>query len=857
MNEAVTHFGQCDQSNLRDHLIKLPGGTWSVWRWIGLRSAGFPIDDVLRLSAPDSTVAALQVLEGEEELDKRLRHALATVNGELEALRVRVESDHEEKHRLLVATKRSLQKARALQKSTGVPSVDEAIGLVTAAQRCVELAKARFRQIFDAELETISQKIQEVIHDDRYQKAIIWQNRRAFHTAIKPLMQMPVGARNRDRRHYEKLIANYVQRYCAKNDTIGFFGPLAWARFVDEGEPIRIRLGAEIVASRRLYFESWCVDRLAEKLSEDDALLRWVAPRRLPHFYLQNEFLHLPFQEPSRLPAAHAIILKLCDGERIATQIAAQAFNEAAECFTGEQQVYDTLAELSNRGLITWKLEVPVETYPEQTLRKLLDRVEESALKERSLNALEELMQARSKVAAAHDSAQGLDEALAGLEACFVRLTGTPATRAAGQTYGARTLIYEDCLRDIELEMGPALLQALGPPLTLLLSSARWLTFQLANALSDVLTSAYDELRRESGAVTIDAMNFWRRVQPILAKEDNVFEKLNAEFQQRWAEILSPGLDEKRVRYMAEELRPRIAEAFAAPKPGWWFARNHSPDLMLAAASADAIRRGEYEFVLGEIHQAMNSLSSSVFVAQHPSPDELLKALEADLPEHSLMPISAKRNLVSRTLTTLLSPKCLRLVWEPDSNACGIPAAQAVPIAELVVEHRDGRLVAVTRDGRLCFDAIGIFASLLTNMVIRSFKLFENLSHSPRLTIDRLVISRESWNFPAESLGFANKSDEAECFLEVRRWTQAQSLPRFVFVRVPQEIKPFYVDFDSPVYVSILAKAIKGTNEKIGPSGVVTISEMLPAPNQVWLPDADGRLYSSEFRVVSVDPEKG
>jgi len=35
--------------------------------------------------------------------------------------------------------------------------------------------------------------------------------------------------------------------------------------------------------------------------------------------------------------------------------------------------------------------------------------------------------------------------------------------------------------------------------------------------------------------------------------------------------------------------------------------------------------------------------------------------------------------------------------------------------------------------------------------------------------------------------------------------------------------------------------------------GRVTLTQMLPAPEQVWLPDADGRTRTSEFRIVAWD----
>ena len=33
----------------------------------------------------------------------------------------------------------------------------------------------------------------------------------------------------------------------------------------------------------------------------------------------------------------------------------------------------------------------------------------------------------------------------------------------------------------------------------------------------------------------------------------------------------------------------------------------------------------------------------------------------------------------------------------------------------------------------------------------------------------------------------------------------------------------------------------------------MTVTEMLPGPQQVWLPDASGNLYTSELRIAVLD----
>lgn len=36
-------------------------------------------------------------------------------------------------------------------------------------------------------------------------------------------------------------------------------------------------------------------------------------------------------------------------------------------------------------------------------------------------------------------------------------------------------------------------------------------------------------------------------------------------------------------------------------------------------------------------------------------------------------------------------------------------------------------------------------------------------------------------------------------------------------------------------------------------SAPITLTEMLPAPDQTWLPDAEGRRYTGELRIVALD----
>jgi hypothetical protein len=127
------------------------------------------------------------------------------------------------------------------------------------------------------------------------------------------------------------------------------------------------------------------------------------------------------------------------------------------------------------------------------------------------------------------------------------------------------------------------------------------------------------------------------------------------------------------------------------------------------------------------------------------------------------------------------------------------------------------------------------------------------LRHAPWVLIDKLVIHRETWRFRKDELDFAMKKDEASRFLGARRWMKSHGLPQKTFVKSALEVKPFYVDLESPVLVEILCRAIRRMNSSDAEGEELIFSEMLPGPQQLWLQDAKGASYTSELRFAVVD----
>jgi len=845
-----------DTSSLAPHLLPLAEGQWAIWRLACLRGTGFQAKEVLRLALSECE-AADQVLREENGAAGARQSVLDALSAALRTLPANLQPEDRKLRSALVKSIHEVKKGQTTKLSAAIGALDDKVEQWRSAADRAKASRARWNIIIETSIAQVSAALREIVSDNRFREAIIWQNRQALRGSMSALVNTTVDSaavRNSDNRRREEVVASYLQRYCMKNDTIGFFGPVGWARFVTEGEAIEVEPGPGLLATRNVYFEGWCIDALAERLAREPGLRPWLAPRRLPFVGLREGVMTLPGGGSLKLPAKEAAVLGACDGRRKARELAAGLMAEGGQGLKNEEEVYQCLETFCKRGVVAWTLEVPLARRAERRLRELLEGVGEDGVRRRGLAALDELEEARERVAGAAGDPERLDYELQGLEEKFSRLTGVAATRGAGQTYAARTLVYEDCRRDIEVVVGPAVVEALARPLSLLLQSARWMTHELAGMYRRAFRSVYTELAARTESGVVEAADFWIKCQPLFYKEDTrIADRIVPLFQERWMEALALPAGARRVVLSYEELHERVATIFAAPGPGWSHARYHSPDVMIAAASPAAIRRGEFHLVVGEVHLGVNCLNGSLFLGQHPRPEEVYEAITADFSQPFLVPVPPKNwsMLTARTSFEFVSPKNYRLLVSPD--ACGVAPSQALPISDLVVEEVGGELLLRTRDQRLRFEIVEGFGEFLSNLIMNFFHPLPPLRHTPRITVDRLTVSRETWRFELSELGFAFEADEAARFLGARRWQREFDLPRFLFAKSPVEKKPWYLDLDSPVLLNIFTRIVRRTKECDHPAPLITLTEMFPSHEDLWLPDAEGHRYTSELRMVALD----
>ncbi|TLQ44535.1 lantibiotic dehydratase [Streptomyces marianii] len=679
--------------------------------------------------------------------------------------------------------------------------------------------------------------------DGLFQGALAWQN---------PLLgeQVRKGAHlaGRRRRYLRRSLAAYLSRYCAKNDTIGFFGPSVWGTW--NPEPTRVTPAGRAPRSRDVYMELWAVRALARALRLRHDLDPWVVPHIAPSLDITREAITL--QDGSRLPVTplrHAV-LEACDGTRAAYEVPLGCPGRDTDEVRGE------VRRLQAMGVLSTDFAVRQARRPERQLRGQLMRVSDVKRRTAALRDLDDVVRAVAALKEHAAEPERLARALTAAEEVFVRVTGERAEQGAGQFYAGKRIAYEDCVADLDVKLGPEVLGKVGPVLELVLTSSRWFSHAIA---AEYVRAARRIMEADEGQWSdgypvsrlLAAMSttFWDdAVRPVDAA--------SAELRARWTKILRPNADGSPTTRTVAELRDAVYEMFPADGPAWTEARWHSPDLMIDADSVDSIRAGRFQVVLGELHSCINTVNALLFLDTAPDAREVRSWMDREIAGavYPLYPFGTG-HVNSRTAPpdAHLSPLC-RYIGIGNEPSYHPSAAELVPAASLRVVPSGEGFRVVSSDGAFEEDLVEVLGDYLSSAAAQSFGFLEPQAHQPRVTVDDVVVCRETWRMPfADFPGPDTKEEPVFAFFQALR--ERLGIPQNVFVRVAGEVKPVYADLANPLMVDMLWSKIRRGRERV-PDGELAFSEMLPGPDGMWFKDDSGQQYPVEFRIVSTDRKK-
>lgn len=720
-------------------------------------------------------------------------------------------------------------------------AADEVLDAASPAVPAPSSAAARrFATAFEDQANALARRLAAISQGDLFREAVLWQNP----VAVESLLDRfdPSTGRTSRQRKRETVIASYLQRYTTKNESIGFFGPVGWAQW-GRAPATSLQVGPRMLKDRRVYFENWAIDAMRARIIGDPDLRAQLVPRRTPSTFVEGAVAHRALGRPVVLSPEQCRVLDVVDGTRSVEDLSAELGGPASD-------IDDILAGLEAVDVLRVDLGGPIEAHPERHLAARLERMHGPAA-HAAREDLRRLVGARDAVGRAAGDPAALQRALEALARTFEEATGHGATRLHGKTYAGRSVVYEDTRRDAEVILGGQVLAELTGPLEVILHSGRWLAGRLAQAYRRRFEELFEARCARSGQDSIPltallalaARDFYTGdgLPPLAAQAAS-------ELAERWARVLDVnGLDEP-IHVQPSDIVQAVEREFADAGAAWTAARHHSPDLMIAAPSIEAINRGDYLMVLGELHLAFNTVESRALVEQHDDPASLLRMAEAAVGRRRYVPAAPREwgSTTSRTSppSALVSERDVHWSPGPDDDS-HLPGA-SIPVAALVVRRVAGRLVVAHRTGEVLTDLVDFLGEHLSGVAVNCFSLLPRRRHSPRVTIGKLVVARESWRLPARECDWANQMDEAARFLQMRAWRRRVGLPERAFYKVPTETKPCFVDFSSPALVNLLASHVR----RLGPDQAVSLSEMLPDLGDSWLEGEAGERHTAELRMV-------
>ncbi|NTX62835.1 hypothetical protein HUA74_19495 [Myxococcus sp. CA051A] len=751
---------------------------WTLGEVFVLRHAGFPFDWLESLGFSDEVLGEANLLLDDE------RALLDAVRAEGDESGAKALQDSFEQGRVPTLKSRHGQTSR------------DALERYRVRREALQTRYANERT--DLRL-----KLRERAADPAIQEAVFLSSPAMFDNVWARYLRGGEQKDTSDARRVDRQVYTYLQRFCAKNETTSFFGPISYGERTD-ADDFDVRTVASGDTSRRTFFSFWAVTELARAVGRERTLRPHLPLRLNPLFTVS----------PGRA-ACEALQLEvpLAEGaEKLLAVLRAHPTPAAAAQVLGlaVEEVMRAALPLVKGALLLWGL--PFRPNDFTTFESVRDSV--AALPELEARALWlARLDTLSRLKAEFETANLTRRRalLPELEALFTEATGKPARRGDGQVYADRLIIYEEASSPFRLRFGQRFTEELESALTGPL--------ELSAAYGERVQQGFREQVRDALGTDerpVDLLEYAVRLRP-----DQVTGS-------RFSPVPPVLLDEDSSR-----ARSLPVDFLGTSTPGGRYAL---PDVCLASKGEDA----GFEVMLARVHHhlMLRSWLSAFFPSRERYSAVASRWLDADPAARGLVGLSIRR----RNKGFYVFPG-RRLVYAV-SDVLDVEDGAMTPADVKVLPTSQGPVLVDGKGERLHlylplddFSSYPPFAALAHPQVLHA-PLRTKGSHLPRLSIGGAVYQRERWELTSEKLARPTGFD---LFLAAQRERRTRGWPRFVFMRSSKERKPYLIDTASPFALDLLSHLSREAER-------LSVEEMYPAPAQLWLKDARGR-YTCELRM--------
>jgi hypothetical protein len=645
----------------------------------------------------------------------------------------------------------------------------------------------------------------------------------------------PLPPRNKSLRNRERHVLLYLQRLCAKNDTLSEFGPHGWGIVRSGARTIELdpRPG---VCQREIFLERWTAHGVVEAINADAETAPEIAPYLHSAGSLRgNRFVFTDTGRIVEVDSELRALLEQCDGSR-----AAHSLGDAS-----------ILRRLSAEEILKWEMNVPaLDPYAFRSVANSVANWRDTPVRDRWLNELRIICDLAERFGRERD----VQQRHATIDAVRQRLKALGVEKSATRfLYSAANPIGEECFRELNVSITPELMNEVAH------EAAPWIDLWrdsyafIAGRVATGLRTIFDKAPVEKGAVPLPL--FLRLCAEaklplsgagMVALAHLAFREVKEAFRER----LSPHAGECEYNLSPDDCHI-VRQNFDYPKFDEF--TYPSADLQLAATSVEAVRRGDYQWIIAELHPPIALLHHG-FYWSCPDKQALGRAIEQTCCGKPCLYYGYFAADFTATTTVRLDALSDSVKFVAPEKSVG-PWEKFRPGEVEVFVDETGDIGVRTRDSRRY---LGSFArGWVIPLGFHPFS-FSLGAHTPRLLCGKVIVQRESWTLTANELGKGDYTGVSrDLVVAIEKLRAAHGLPRFVYIRPTEQAlrrsgvegrdkdtKPVFVDLESYLFLEIFHRWLTKAGE-------LEVTEMLPAPEHLLWQEEDGR-HTFELRTQIV-----
>lgn len=804
--------------------------SWEILPAYLVRTAGFSFAhlDPLRCVGASTAAGALDVAAAARDAAGRALDEL--VAGERFSDVAELDAP-ERRKQFSRAVKRSRRFAKIAAESVPDAELDEIARVmprVASSVTALRDAHARWRSAqqafvtaFEGELQRTRDALQSLYRDPRLREAVLLESPEAYER-IEQLIASE-GPRNARSRQRERLAALYAQRFCAKNDTNSICGPHA-AAFLDASDaPPAITIERNDLR-RETYVSHWAAQCLL-----DEAVRR--APMQAtvqlhPSVHVDAHAVHW-FRVTDDSATSRRRQYARTELEPEGMELV-RSFARPRRLSELDENVREFVDELAGAGIVHRGPSIPSGTF-----RPLGEVAREVGTWEASETKAWALGQIDAFTALVHEFARGDLATRASstrqLAERFHEATGAEATRGGGHHYADRGLLHEDACAEVKATLGrarttlettvPLIMAALELPIELSRARTReWIEGRFGR---EVWVPALEVHRAFDDENVLDTQPVGARARALATAVERVRELLDARTRDG-------------TKISGADLRAALAGAPAAGHAGFV-----SIDVMLRDRSD--------EIVLGEVHGFLWLPTCLLDVLPAPDRERVVSIMRETLDGMARGARTVECVFPHRSATDRRIP-----IAALDLESVVRGGREAIELGELDLRlidehvefaHRGLPVIPLAPYTTYPFiQYTSQIAPMFDDLAERYFPrslLPDRLrtGDTPRITVDDVIIARRAWRRPASSIRAAlDAKTEVELYARARALRAELGCEARVFASISGEPKPILVDFENVFLLEALANLVERRSE----DAVVTISEMLPGPDELVARGPDG-----------------